>query len=99
MDNELALVMIKLHYADLTWGRFADRFDLKLNPKDRDFLVGDCEFVELSSGKCLHVGSSKNIFIGCHKQTDLWFSYVYDRDENIISIDKMKQILTFEDKI
>ena len=35
MDHELALVMIKLQYADLTWGQFADKFDLKLNPSDR----------------------------------------------------------------
>ena len=34
MDCELALVMIKLQYADLTWGQFADKFGLILNPKD-----------------------------------------------------------------
>ena len=99
MDVELALVMIKLQYADLTWGQFADKFELKLNLLDRDFLVGDCELVVKSSENYLHVEPSKNVFVGYHKNKNRWFSCVHDRTENIISIDKMKQILTFEDKI
>lgn len=99
MDHKLALVMIKLQYADLTWGQFADKFGLKLNPKDRDFLVGDCVFFVSSSENYLHVGPSKNVFVGYYKHINRWFSCVWDRDENIIPLDKMKQILTFEDKI
>ena len=67
MDIEFALVMIKLHYADLTWGQFADKFGLKLNPKDRDFLVGDSKTKAVPSNMYLHVEPSVNVFVGYHK--------------------------------
>lgn len=96
MDVELALVMIKLQYADLTWGQFADRFGLKLNPKDRDLLVGDCEFCIFSSEHLyLHTSGSCNVLIG-HELSCGWFSRA---TLNNISHTTMKQILTFEDKI
>lgn len=99
MDVELAFVMIKLHYADLTCGQFADKFGLKLNPKDRDFLVGDSKTEAVPLNMYLHVEPSVNVFVGYYKHKNLWYSRVRDRDENIIPLDKMKQILTFKDKI
>lgn len=96
MDHELALVMIKLQYADLTWGQFADKFGLKLNPKDRDFLVGDCEFCIFSSEDLfLYISGSCNIFIGYESPWG-WYSGI---TTNKIRRTTMKQILTFEDKI
>ena len=100
MVHELALVMIKLYYADLTWGQFADKFGLKLNPKDRDLMVGDCVFEISSREVYLHVGVSQNVLVGYFKTQNFWFSYARDRGgETTISNDKLKQILTFEVKI
>ena len=99
MDHELALVMIKLQYADLTWGQFADKFDLKLNPSDRDFLVGDCEFCifpsDVDVDLYLHVIGSCNVLIGFESVLG-WYSCAA---ANRIKHKTMKQILTFEDKI
>ena len=95
MDRMFALGMIGVYYSDLTWGEFADRFDIEVRPQDRDFLVGDCEIIGGKNDESfLHIRESKHAFvgfcgIGWHGKT----CSCKIPDETI------KQILTFEDKI